>query len=130
MISSGPKTGFSKFELAISYLLVIGVITSLILVGVGILLFHSHFGYLAISEKKEMFLREKNFFYFFLDLLRGEPGRDKAVWVMTLGIAVLILTPYARVILSVLYFMGRRDLRYTLITLFVFTLLTLSLGLH
>ena len=130
-MSSSTQTGkASKFELAISYLLIIGVITSMMLVGLGILLFYSHFGYLAISEKKEMFLREQNFFYFFLDLLRGGPSRDKAVWVMTLGIAVLILTPYARVIMSFLYFMSTRDIKYTLITLFVLILLTLSLLLH
>ena len=49
---------------------------------------------------------------------------------MTLGIALLILTPYARVILSVLYFIGRKDLKYILITLFVFILLTISLLFH
>ncbi len=49
---------------------------------------------------------------------------------MTLGIAILILTPYARVIMSILYFIGRKDMKYTLITLFVFILLTISLLFH
>ncbi len=120
----------SKFELAISYLLIIGVMTSLILVGIGMIFFYIHFGQLGISEKKAMFLREQNFFYFFLDLLRGGQGQDKAIWLMTLGIAILILTPYARVIMSVLHFIRKRDLKYTLINLFVFILITVSLSLR
>lgn len=130
MISSREQAGESKFELAISYLLVIGVITSLLLVGIGIILFFYDFGHLAISEKKAMFIRDQNFFYFLSDLLRGGATQEGGLRLMTLGIALLILTPYARVILSVLYFIGRKDLKYTLITLFVFMLLTVSLLLH
>ena len=130
MSSSRTESEASRFELAISYLLIIGVVTSLILVGIGILLFYFHFGQIAISEKKAMFLREPNFFYFLWDLLRGGPGEDKAIWLMTLGIAILILTPYARVILSVLHFIRKGNLKYTLITLFVFILLTVSFILH
>ncbi len=104
--------------------------TSLILVGIGMIFFYIHFGQLGISEKKAMFLREQNFFYFFLDLLRGGQGQDKAIWLMTLGIAILILTPYARVIMSVLHFIRKRDLKYTLINLFVFILITVSLSLR
>ena len=130
MNSSRTESEASKFELAISYLLITGVITSLILVGIGIVLFYFHFGQIAISEKKAMFLREQNFFYFLLDLLRGGHGQDKALWLMTLGIAILILTPYARVILSVFHFIGKGDIKYTFITLFVFLLLTVSLLLH
>jgi uncharacterized membrane protein len=120
----------SRFEPAISYLLIIGVIACLILVTAGILLFYADFGHLAISEKKAMFLREKNFFYFLWDLFRGSDDQDKGTWLMTLGIAILILTPYARVIMSVLYFIIKKDLQYTFITLFVLILLTISLTLH
>ena len=130
MSSSRTESEASRFELAISYLLIIGVVTSLILVGIGIFLFYFHFGQIAISEKKAMFLREPNFFYFLWDLWRGGPGQDKAIWLMTLGIAILILTPYARVILSVLHFIGKRDLTYTIINLFVFILITASLILR
>ena len=130
MTSSRTESGTSKFGLAISYLLIVGVLTSLILVGIGIILYYLHFGRLEISEKKAMFLREQNFFYFLLALLRGEPGQDKDVWVMTLGIALLILTPYARVILSVFHFLRVKDVKYTLITLLVLVLLTISLILH
>ena len=71
MRSSDRNSGESNFELAISFLLGAGVVTSLILIGVGIFLFYAEFGSLGVSEKKVMFLREKNFFYFLYDLLRG-----------------------------------------------------------
>jgi len=128
--SSDRNSGESKFELAISFLLGAGVVTSLILIGVGIFLFYAEFGCLAVNEKKVMFLQEKNFFYFLYDLLRGGSSQEKALWTMTLGIAVLILTPYARVLLSVLYFFWEKDFKFCLITLFVLVILTLSLAAH
>jgi uncharacterized membrane protein len=128
--SSDRNSGESKFELAISFLLGAGVVTSLILITVGIFLFYAEFGSLAVSEKKVMFLQEKNFFYFLYDLLRGGSSPEKALWTMTLGIAVLILTPYARVLLSVLYFFWEKDFKFSLITLFVLVILTLSLAAH
>jgi uncharacterized membrane protein len=98
--------------------------------GAGILLFYFQFGNLAISEKKVMFLQEKNFFYFLYDLLGGGNSQGKSLWIMTLGIAVLILTPYARVIMSVLYFLREKDFRFFLVTLLVLLILTLSLATH
>jgi len=77
-----------------------------------------------------MLLREENSVQFFLDLFKGGQGEDRAIWLMTLGIAILILTPYARVIMSVLHFIKERDLKYTLINLFVFLLITFSLILR
>ncbi len=130
MISSDRNAGESRFELAISYLLTAGVVASLILMGAGIFLFYFEFGNLAISEKKVMFLQEKNFFYFLYDLLQGGDSQGRALWAMTLGIAVLILTPYARVLLSVLYFFRGKDFKFSFITLFVLVILTLSLATH
>jgi uncharacterized membrane protein len=77
-----------------------------------------------------MFIRGQNFFYFLLGLLRKGTIQEKGLWLMTLGIAILILTPYVRVIMSVAYFIGRKDIKYSLMTLFVFILLTISLLFH
>ena len=118
----------SKFELAISYLLGAGVASSLILLGTGSLLYYFDFGSLAFSEKKALFLREKGFFYFLYDLLRGGNSQERALWTMTLGIAVLILTPYLRVLLSVFYFLWEKDFKFSFITFFVLLVLTLSLA--
>jgi uncharacterized membrane protein len=128
--SSARNPGESKFELAISRLLAAGVVISLILIAAGILLFYLEFGNLAVSEKKALFLQEKNFFYFLYDLFRGGNSQGRALWAMTLGIAVLILTPYARVLLSVLYFLRERDFKFSFITLLVLVILTLSLATH
>jgi uncharacterized membrane protein len=128
--SPDRNSGGTKFELAISYLLAAGVVTSLILIAAGILLFYFQFGNLAVSEKKSMFLQEKNFFYFLYDLFRDGHSQGMALWIMTLGIAVLILTPYARVLLSVLYFLWQRDFKFSFITLLVLVILTLSLAAH
>jgi len=130
MISSRENMGASKFELAISYLLAIGVVTSLFILGLGMVLFYLDFGHWAISEKKALFLREKDFFHFLWDLIQGQSLHEKATWLMTLGIAILILTPYLRVILSIFYFVAKKDRKYALITLFVFLLLTASLLFH
>ena len=130
MSSLERNSGGTKFELAISYLLAAGVVTSLILTAVGIILFYFESGNLAVSEKKSMFLQEKNFFYFLYDLLRGGNSQGMGLRVMTLGIAVLILTPYARVLLSVLYFLRERDFKFSFITLLVLVILTLSLATH
>jgi uncharacterized membrane protein len=128
--SSSRNSGESNFELAISYLLTAGVVTSLILMGTGILLFYLQFGNVALSEKRVMFLQEKNFFYFLYDLLRGGSSQGRAIGTLSLGIAVLILTPYARVLLSVFYFFWKRDFKFSLITLMVLVILTLSLAVH
>jgi uncharacterized membrane protein len=126
--SSARNGNTSKFELAISYLLGVGVVSSLLLVGAGILLYYLDFGSLALSEKKALFLREKDFFYFLYDLMREAHSQERALWTLTLGIAVLILTPYLRVLLSVFYFLWEKDFKFSLITLFVLLILTLSLA--
>jgi uncharacterized membrane protein len=49
---------------------------------------------------------------------------------MTLGIAILMLTPYVRVILSVIHFSREKNVKYVLITFFVLALLTISLAIR
>jgi len=120
----------SRFERAISYLLFTGVVISLILEVIGIALFYQTPGRLAISESEGMFIHGKDFFHFIWGLIRGEPGGTTGLFLMTLGIAILILTPYLRVILSVFYFGWTRNAKYTLITLFVLVILSLSLAMH
>ncbi len=53
-----------------------------------------------------------------------------AVSLMALGIVLLMLTPYLRVVTSVVYFGSKKDLKYTVITATVLAILTLSLALH
>ncbi len=117
----------SKFERAISTLLIMGVVLSLIVEVIGIIAFYRVYGNLDISESGKMFVRAENFFNFIYHLFKGEYAQDKATLMMILGISILILTPYLRVIMSVFYFIWERNIKYAAITLFVLTILTISL---
>jgi uncharacterized membrane protein len=128
--SVGLSGGESKLETVISYLLIIGVVASLFLETIGMVLFYRSYGQFYLSENKVMFLHGRNFFNFLHVLLSGGFPDKSPILFMTLGIIILILTPYLRVIVSVLYFIWKRDITYALITIFVLAVLTMSLGLH
>jgi uncharacterized membrane protein len=122
--------GESKLETAISYLLITGVIASLLLETIGMVLFYHAYGQFHLSEDKVMFLHGLNFFNFLHVMLCGGSPDKSPILFMTLGVIILMLTPYVRVIVSVLHFAWKRNIKYVLITVFVFTVLTISLGLH
>ena len=123
-------SGESKLETAISYLLIIGVIFSLILEAIGLILFYYSFANLNILENEVAFIREENFFSFVITTLQGENIQNSAILFMTLGLITLISTPYIRVITSVIYFAWEKNRKYLLLTLFVLIILTVSLTLH
>ena len=100
---------------------------SLALEILGIIVFYYSYGDLGISEKKEVFLYGRDFFRFIAGLFYGGQGQGAGILLMTLGVTTLILTPYVRVIMSVLHFLKEGNLKYALITLFVLVLLTISL---
>lgn len=131
MTRPGAGSGESKLETVISYLLITGVIISLVLVVVGIVLFYRNTGHLSLNlEDRNVYLHGRDFFSFLYELLSFKYTQDSAIFFMALGIAVLILTPYVRVIASAIYFGWRKDTKYALITLFVLIILTVSLVLH
>jgi len=106
------------------------VVISLFFEIIGIILYYRSYGQFKILGDKAVFIHGKNFFYFLVELIQGEHIRQKAIWLMTLGIAILMLTPYLRVILSVIHFSREKNVKYVLITLFVLALLTMSLALQ
>ncbi len=122
-------SGETKLEDVISYVLILGVLVSLMLEVAGMILFYGDYGSLAISQDSRMFLRGENFFAFLFQLLWGSSS-GLSIKVITLGIAVLILTPYVRAMLSVVYFGAKGNKKYLAITLFVFVILTISLLIH
>jgi uncharacterized membrane protein len=123
--------GESSLETIISYLLITGVIISLCLEITGLVLFSRLYHNLYILPgDKSLFIQGLNFFIFLYTIARGEGMANQAVLFMTLGVAVLILTPYIRVIASFIYFSWKKDYKYALITLFVLIILTVSLTLH
>ena len=123
-------SGDSKLETAISYLLILGVVISLFLEIIGLILFFRSYSNLNILENSVAFIRGENFFSFVRTLFQWENMQNSALLFMTLGLIVLILTPYIRVIMSVIYFAWKKNSKYVLMTLFVLITLTVSLALH
>ena len=124
-------SGESKLETTISYLLIIGVALSLALEIAGIAIFYKSHGNLDILlQDKAMFIQGRDFFSFLYQLFARGPMQNTGIFLMTLGVAALILTPFVRVIVSAMYFAWKRDARYMLITAFVLVALTISLALH
>jgi uncharacterized membrane protein len=123
-------SGESKLETAISYLLILGVVISLFLEVIGLILFYRSYSNLNILENSVVFIRGENFFSFVRTLFQWENMQNSALLFMTSGLVVLILTPYIRVIMSVIYFAWKKNSKYVLMTLFVLITLTVSLALH
>jgi len=125
---SRTGSGESRLETIISYLLIAGVIISLCLELTGMVLFYRLYHNLSITlENKSLFIQEQNFFTFLYDTVKREGMQNSAVLFITLGMAVLILTPYVRVITAFIYFAWKRDFKYVLITVFVLLVITISL---
>ena len=120
----------SKFERVIGYILISGVTISLLLEVIGITLYYYSYGQFRILEDRTLFIHGSNFFNFLAELIQGEHIHQKAILLMTLGIAILMVTPYVRVILSVIHFALEKNFKYVLITLFVLVLLTISLAVR
>jgi uncharacterized membrane protein len=129
MVNRTGGSGEEKLESLISYLLIIGVAASLLFELTGLLLYYRTYGSFTISHDRQMFLGGEDFFTFLAQLVSGSFATG-ALGLMTLGIAVLILTPYLRAILSVIYFASQRNLKYLAITFFVLMILTITLLLH
>lgn len=130
MSEPGLGSGENKLETAISYLLIVGVVVSVVLEAIGITLYYGTYGNVQISKNPDVFISGKNFFAFIIYQTQHLFGAQNALMFMTLGLIILILTPYIRAITSVLYFAWEKHYKYVLITLFVFIVLTISLALH
>jgi uncharacterized membrane protein len=123
-------SGESKLETTISHLLIIGVVFSLVLEAIGLMLFYHSFANLNILENEIVFIHGNDFFSFVVTIFQGENMQNNAILFMTLGLVTLILTPYLRVITSVIYFAWEKNRKYLLLTVFVLIILTASLALH
>ena len=123
-------SGETKLETIVSYLLMVGVVVSVILEAIGITLYYGTFGNVQVSQNQAVFISGKNFFAFIIYQTQHLLGSQNAILFMTLGLIILILTPYIRAITSVIYFAWEKHYKYVLITLFVLIVLTISLTLH
>jgi len=129
-MSAASRVNESKLETIVSYLIIFGVAVSVVLEVVGIVLYYGAYGTLEISSSPNFYITGENFFVFVIEKFSNLFVSENALLFMTLGIIVLILTPYTRAITSFIYFSWEKNSKYMLITLFVLVVLTISLLLH
>jgi len=115
-------------DLVIGYVLLGGVLTSMALLATGVAWHDVRAGELGLDYR----LGGTTLFGFVvLDVQQLVAGEFRPRLLVNLGIAVLMLTPYARVLASMVYFgCVERNWKYTAITAFVLAVLTYSLFLR
>jgi uncharacterized membrane protein len=125
---SSSSKGGSAMDTLIGSILLIGVLTSILLLVVGTLWHWIATGTLEFDYP----IQGMNLWEFlWTSLGQVVRGAMQPQTVIDLGLSVLLLTPYARVLASMLYFLlAERNWKYTLFTLFVFSVLTYSLFLR
>jgi uncharacterized membrane protein len=123
--------GEPRLENAVSYLLLGGVVISLCLEVTGLVIFYHAYGNFDILlQDQSVFIQGRNFFIFLFETFNSAGLHNQAIFFMTLGMAVLVLTPYLLVVTSFIFFLFKRNYRYTFITGFLITIITVSLSLH
>lgn len=120
-----------KLELVISYILIVGVIGSVAVETLGILTYYYFNGNLNIVFQPQFALKGADFFSFTIAMfLESVHGTWTPFLILSLGMVLLMVTPYVRVVASVIYFGLVKNLKYLFITLFVLVVLTTSLLVH
>jgi uncharacterized membrane protein len=115
-------------ESLVGYILLTGVLLSVALLVVGFV-----WHWVRVSNLRfEHSIVGMNFFEFILSTLRKMASQAfRPRLFLNMGIGVLMLTPFARVLASVFYFaFVERNWKYTLFTGFVLSVLTYSLFLR
>ena len=124
---AAARRGADKFEIdaLIGYVLLSGVILSVVLVIAGLAWAWTRTGRLGVDYT----IAHVNLFQFVVDDLREVfRGALRPRLLTSLGIAALMLTPYARVLASLLFFaLVEHNWKYSLFTLFVLGVLTYAL---
>jgi len=115
-------------ESLVGYILLTGVLLSVTLLAIGFAWRWARVGNLRFEHS----IVGMNFFEFILFTLRQMTSQDlRPRLFLNMGIGVLLLTPFLRVLASVFYFaFVERNWKYTLFTGFVLSVLTYSLFLR
>ena len=124
---SGGKEDES-FASELSFILIGGVALSFATEVIGLALYYLQTGGFAVDFSSQWQLTGSNFFAYVAGFLSA-PTRFSAARVMAVGIVILMLTPYVRVLASAVHFGTVKNSKYLLFTLFVLTVLTLSLSI-
>jgi uncharacterized membrane protein len=117
----------SRVELLISYLLRIGVVTSLVVIVLGIILmFAAHPEYLSSTRGYRELTHPAERAPFDIGGIFSGAIRGDGESVIMLGFLILVMTPVLRVAVSTLVFVYQKDRVFTVITLVVLGILLLS----
>jgi uncharacterized membrane protein len=127
-----------KLETSISYILIVGVFLSLVLISIGLVSYYAPRGFSSQPHFTAKWqLDGSNFFAFinnFISQISSSASTTHfpsiAIKIMALGLVILIITPFVRVFASVIFFGLKRNYKYFLITSFVLITLTVSLIAH
>lgn len=117
----------SGLENLIGWVLVVGVLSSVVFEVVGLALNYAKTGNLSLTLSPSWLVQSSNFFSFVGSTLSSLGSASFAFNITAIGIILLMLTPYVRVVVSVLYYAVTKDFRYVGITLLVLTIITASL---
>jgi uncharacterized membrane protein len=118
----------AAMDALIGYVLLVGVVVSVALIVVGLIWHWFNTGHLGI----EYTIPKMNLFEFVTAELRDfVGGQFRPRYLVSLGITALLLTPYVRVLASLLFFaFVAHNWKYSVFTGFVFAMLTYSLFLR
>jgi uncharacterized membrane protein len=108
-------------EALLGFILIIGVFIGLIMLSIGLgayIYFHG----IEIDLSKT--IRFKDLSTWVMSLRYQD---DVIMKMLSIGLIIIILIPYTRVIASLIWFIYHKDLKFILFTLFVATVLTLSI---
>ncbi len=115
-------------EASLSYVLLYGVVISLIVTSIGVIDF-----YLVNHNLEINSIVHVSSFAGYVTSAGGAilSGRSSWFGILSIGIIILMLTPYIRVLTSWIYFVVKeKNTKYAVITLWVLIILTVSLYLR
>ena len=117
-----------RMELMVGYVLQAGVLLSGLLLAAGLIWHYAATGRLTFDFS----IKGMNLYELLVkDVCQAICGSARPRLLISLGILVLLLTPYVRVLSSMAYFaVVERNCKYTVFTGFVFVVLTYSLFLR
>ena len=116
-----------RVEIVISWVLRIGVVTSLAVVVAGlVLIFAHHPEFLSSTAELQKLTQPGADFPHTLSAVFQGALRTRGEAIVAIGLLLLILTPVARVAVSILAFLYQRDRLFTFITLTVLIILLMS----
>ena len=118
----------ARMDVLVSYVLLTGVVTSVILVVLGLAWHWLNTGQLGVDYR----ISGMNLFEFVIDDLRQVTSAEvRPRLLVSHGIAALMLTPFVRVLASLLFFaFAEHNRKYVVFTGFVLSVLTFSLFLR